>query len=209
MQRGIVATCDSHAGMFEIVATGRSAFEAITLSNEKKPDVVLMDINIPGGSLQTVAEICSNNPNVKLAILTLSEGAANVSLAFAAGAKGFISKSISCEELLRAIISISNGNTYVSPELAGKIFAPNKNDTATKIEAEGRLRALNSKETKILELLNSGKTNKDIASQLAITEKTVKYYLTTLFGKLAVKNRLEAVIFFRDAQVVLDQWTRH
>jgi two-component system, NarL family, nitrate/nitrite response regulator NarL len=208
MRKGIIATFESHSAIIDVVGAGRSANDAMILTSEKKPDIVLMDIGNSIESLGTAAHICSTHPNVKLVILAVSERPANVALAFDVGAKGYISKGISSEELVMAMISIADGNTYVSPELAGKMFAPNGNETDRQIKAEGRLRALSAREVEVLELLNYGKSNKDIASHLDIAEKTVKYYLTMIFGKLAVKNRLEAVIFFRDTNQNTDRWIR-
>jgi two-component system, NarL family, nitrate/nitrite response regulator NarL len=208
MRKGIVATFENHDDVLEVVGVGTTPQDAILLADEKIPDIVLMDIGNSIGSLGTTAHICSTHPNVKMVILAASEHPENVVLAFDVGAKGYISKGISSEELVRAMISVAQGNTYVSPELAGKIFAPNGKDTSRQFEAEGRLRALSAREFEVLELLNCGKSNKDIASQLDIAEKTVKYYLTLIFGKLAVKNRLEAVIFLRDTHHNTDLWMR-
>lgn len=198
MRKGIAASLHDHSSMLEIVGSGGSAGEAVALTIDNQPDIVLMDVGIPGGGLEATADICTNHPQVKVIILTVSERAANVMKAFEAGASAYILKGIDTDELLRVIVSVSNGNTYVSPELAGRIFAPGNQEAAELSKAEGRLRALNVRELEILELLNRGSSNKDIASQLELGEKTVKYYLTAIFEKLAVKNRLEAVVFFRD-----------
>ncbi len=208
MLKGIIATFENHNSILEVVGAGRTEQDAILLTNEKKPDIVLIEIGNSIGSLGAIAHICSVHPNAKLVILAASEHPENVALAFDVGAKGYISKSISGEELVRAIISIADDNTYVSPELAGKIFAPNARNENQQFEAEERLRALSAREVKVLELLNCGKSNKDIASQLDVAESTVKYYLTMIFDKLAVKNRLEAVILFRDIHKSTDRWTR-
>jgi two-component system, NarL family, nitrate/nitrite response regulator NarL len=208
MLAGIVATFENHDTMLEVVGSGCSAVEARLLAAQKQPDVVLMDINTLGESLEATSHICSINPDTKVIVFTFSERAENVVAAFDAGAKGYISKAIGSDELVRAVKSVSKGNIYVSPELAGKIFAPSSKNAALHFAAEDRLRTLSVREVKILELLNGGRSNKDIAGQLAIAEKTVKYYLTTIFGKLAVKNRLEAVIFFRDTSRNIDPTIR-
>ena len=209
MRIGITSALGELSSSVEIVGSGGSAIDAIALSNEHEPDVVLMDVGIPGGGLDATADICSSRPNAKIIILTVSERAENVVKAFQVGASAYVLKGIDTNELLRVIVSVSSGNTYVSPELAGKIFSPGTKETAELSKAESRLRALNTRELEILELLNRGNSNKDIASQLELGEKTVKYYLTTIFGKLAVKNRLEAVVFFRNTTQKIGFDSRH
>ncbi len=209
MRIGISLALGELSSSIEIVGSGGSASEAIALSNERQPDVILMDVGIPGGGLDATADICSNRPTAKIIILTVSERAENVVKAFQVGASAYVLKGIDTDELKKVIVSVSNGNTYVSPELAGKILSPSTKETTELSNAESRLRALNTRELEILELLNRGNSNKDIASQLEIGEKTVKYYLTTIFGKLAVKNRLEAVVFFRNTSQKIELDFRH
>ncbi len=208
MREGIIATFLEHGSMIEVVGVGGTADEARALVKSCQPDVVLLDISIPGNGLDAATHICSDHPGVKVIIFTVSERPANVTTAFAAGAKGYILKGISSEDLIRAVASVAQGNTYVSPELAGKIFSPNSLEAEQYSLAELQLRTLSSREMDILELLNHGHTNKDIAKHLEISEKTVKYYLTTIFDKLSVKNRLEAVIFYRDTSRLIGMKAR-
>jgi two-component system, NarL family, nitrate/nitrite response regulator NarL len=198
MRDGILSVFAYHGPNFEVVATGGTAAEAIVLARSKEPNVMLLDLGIPGGGIEATAQISSENSSVKVIIFTVSENSAHIVSALDAGAKGYVLKGTSSDELVRAIVSVSNGNTYVSPELAGKLLSSNRDKTNAQIEAEERLRALSAREVEILNLLNCGNSNKDIARQLDIAEKTVKYFMTAIFNKLAVKNRLEAVVFFRN-----------
>jgi two-component system, NarL family, nitrate/nitrite response regulator NarL len=198
MRDGIVSAFGFLSSTFDVIGSGGSAREAIRLADELKPDMMLLGLKITSQIKAATTQICTSHPSLRLVIFTVSELATEVVAAFDLGAKGYILKGITSAELVKALLSVWDGNTYVSPELAGKILAPNSKATSEQIAATGRLRALSEREISILELLNRGKTNRDIAKHLAIGEKTVKYYLTLIFGKLAVKNRLEAVVFFRD-----------
>jgi two-component system, NarL family, nitrate/nitrite response regulator NarL len=209
MREGIVASFANYNSQFEIVGSGGTSDEAIELVGTLQPDLLLLDVSIPGGGLEAATIICSDYPKLKVIMLTVSERPSTITSAFAAGARGYILKGVSGDELVRAVVSVSKGNTYVSPELAGKIFSPNSIEAEKQSQAELQLRSLSSRELEILNLLNVGNTNKDIAKQLQIGEKTVKYYLTQIFEKLAVKNRLEAVIFFRNTTKVVDLRMSH
>jgi two-component system, NarL family, nitrate/nitrite response regulator NarL len=206
MREGIISVLALHNQDLEIVGTGGTAAEAIELARAKEPDVMLMDLGIPGGGVEATLTISKEHTHIKTIIFTVSEHAAHIASALNAGAKGYVLKGIDSEELVKAIVSVSNGNTYVSPELAGKLLSSNRDKTSVQIEAAKRLRALNVREVEILNLLNCGNTNKDIAKQLDISEKTVKYFMTAIFNKLMVKNRLEAVIFFRNTHSAVRQF---
>jgi two-component system, NarL family, nitrate/nitrite response regulator NarL len=151
-------------GIFKVVATGGSSGEALAIAEKYQPELMILDLSIPGSAAATIAEISAKHPSVKILVFTAELGVEHAVSAVGAGAKGYVSKCCSLEELSRAA------------KIA--IQAP----------------TLNARENQIVRLLLDGKTNREIASDLGITERTVKHYMTVLMQKLNVRNRVEAVI---------------
>jgi len=178
-----------------LVGEGTTAADAQRLANEKKPDIMLLDIAIRDG-LEVIGEIAAQGS--KCAILTALDDVLSVSNALAAGASGYILKGVSGPDLIGALKAIQAGQPYVTAELAvrlligvkGKSLVPKRD---AKVQA-----ALTYREQQVLEHIVKGFTNQEIAEKLGLTIGTIKYYLSQLFKKMHVRNRVQAVIAARN-----------
>jgi two-component system nitrate/nitrite response regulator NarL len=195
MREGIARTLNELTSQIDIVATGGTADDALNIAREHSPDVLLLDVSIPGGGIEAAYSIADKDQTIAIVMLTVSERPSHVTAALAAGAKGYILKGISGQDLLRAIQLVSQGQSYVSPELAGQLLLK-KNDPKEPLRAAPRP-VLTAREEKIADLLGRGKTNREIAEILNLREKTIKHYMTNIFQKLGVRNRVEAVLAMR------------
>jgi two-component system, NarL family, nitrate/nitrite response regulator NarL len=187
-------TCD----MFEVVGEGATAKEAIQLAKDISPDLMLLDITLPGCGLQAAAAIAQLYPAVQIVMLTASEAEENVNAALETGAKGYILKGTSGPELIRIAQAVCSGDSYVTPTLAVKLLAQLRHKKQ-KQDDEG-ISELTSREEEVLDHVSRGLTNKEIARELALSEKTVKHYMTIIMQKLQVRNRVEAVLHGRRRQ---------
>ncbi|MGH8435775.1 MAG: response regulator [Pseudomonas sp.] len=173
---------------FAVVEQGGSADEALSIAKRCEPDVLLMDVNMPGDTFATVRAIAVSRPTVKVLMLTVSESEDDVHSALAAGAHGYVLKGVSGPELVQAIRNVANGETFITPAFASKLLgnfrAPEEGEQ--KIE-------LTPREEQIIREVSTGLTNREVAVKLALSEKTVKYYMTQVMVKLHARNRVEAV----------------
>ncbi|WP_262297606.1 LuxR C-terminal-related transcriptional regulator [Microvirga sesbaniae] len=186
-------------GLFDVVATGSTSRDAIGIAESLRPALMILDLSKQGSTAGTIAEIRSKHPGIGILVFTADLGVERAIDAFAAGARGYVSKSSSLEELSRAATAVANGDTYVSPTLAASVNAALRSASGVKSASGGAKSAvpapaLNAREHQIVRLLLDGKTNREIAGGLGITERTVKHYMTVLMQKLNVRNRVEAVI---------------
>lgn len=186
---GVVLTLRS-APDIDIVAEGASALDAVRIGMTHTPDIMLLDVSMHGSGIEAAAEIRQHRETIKLVMLTNSEDAAHVSAALQCGASGYVLKGCSGPELLRIIRSIQNAESYITPALATRLLAQPKPAVVNTPD-------LSLRENQVLQLLSQGLMNKEIASKLRLTEKTVKHYMTVLMQKLQVRNRVEAVLVAR------------
>lgn len=177
---------------FEIVAEGTSAADAVRLASEHLPDLLLLDINIPGGGLNAVPKIAASSPVTKIIMLTASEEEDDVVSALKAGARAYIVKGVAARELRSVLRAVYNGEAYVTPTLAASLLSDFR--AAASAKSRGPLDDLTEREREILELVANGKSNKGIAAELFLSEKTVKHYMTNILQKLHVRNRVEAAL---------------
>jgi two-component system, NarL family, nitrate/nitrite response regulator NarL len=155
---------------------------------------VLLDINMPGGGIQaakTVSEAC---PVTKIIMLTFSEEENDVLSALKAGARGYILKGVSGRELKSVIRSVYHGEVYITPTLAAGVLSEMARGGSRRSQPSSLLDELTEREHQILELVASGRSNKEIGGKLELTEKTVKHYMTNILQKLQVRNRVEAAL---------------
>jgi len=186
-----LATIFAADARFEIVGTGASATEALELAKARAPDVMIVDLSMPGEVFAAIDEISRDNPMLKLVVFTAF---ANVDLALRAldaGAHAFVLKGRPADDLFDAITAVRRGELFVSPEFSQRLVAGFRN--RTRREGAQTLK-LSAREQQLVDCLLEGQTNKEIARTLALTEKTVKHYMTNLMTKLQVKNRLEVVL---------------
>jgi DNA-binding NarL/FixJ family response regulator len=175
-----------------ILAKGTSSDDAVSIALEKHPDVIVLDLNMPGNAFEAIQRICELVPQSKVVVFTAYSGIDHAVRALEAGATGYVLKGAAISELAAAIEAAAGGDTFITPGFATKVIAAlRKGSTALESRAETRL---SIREEQILHLLHKGKTNKEIAVELNLSEKTVKHYMTLLMQKLQVKNRVGVIL---------------
>jgi two-component system NarL family response regulator len=166
-----------------VVALARSGKEAVKLFREQQPDITLMDLRMPEMSgIETIGAIRQQFPHSRFIVLTTYDGDEDIYRALEAGAQAYLLKDMLCEDILATIRAVRVGQRRI-PEAVGTRLA----ERVTGLDLSGR-------EQQVLELLAKGKCNKEIATDLDITEATVKGHVTNILGKLGVTDRTQAVI---------------
>jgi two-component system, NarL family, nitrate/nitrite response regulator NarL len=179
----------------EVVAEGATAADALRVAEEFRPDVMLLDISLPGGGLEAAAGIARACPSVRAVMLTASENEMDVASALQVGARGYILKGSSGAEVIETVRAIFNGESYVAPSLAARLLI--QMGKRAEVVANKPGSDLTSREEEILSLVSRGMTNKEIANRLHLTERTVKHHMTSIMRKSKVRNRVEAMLMFR------------
>jgi len=190
-REGVVHTLRG-ARVMEVVGEGGTADDAIRIAREELPDIVLLDVSMPGGGIEAARSIAQVCPIVKTIILTVSESEQDVTQALEAGVRGYVLKGASGSELLKTMFAISRGESYVTPGLAARLLTH-----ASRQEPAQALPELTEREGQILAHVARGLTNKEIARALSLSEKTVKHHMTNVMQKLQVRNRVEAAMVYR------------
>lgn len=187
----------SEIGGFEIVGEGATAQDAERIASTVQPDILLLDISMPGGGLAAVASILANHPAQKIVMLTVSEANADVTKALNAGVQGYILKGVGSRALADILRNVTAGESYLSPTLSARLLSDLQSPQPANGEAE-RLRQLTERQTEILRLVAEGLSNKEVALRLELQEKTVKHHMTGVLSKLNVRNRTEAALMMRE-----------
>jgi len=170
--------------------------EAVRLVRELAPDVVVMDLHMPGMSgIEAIKQIAGVAPLTRVLVLTISDQDDDVLDAILAGACGYLLKDSSVDELIRGIASAAVGESLVSPAIAGKVLQQVR-ARAVSPEAAAAIRAeLSQREIDVLKLIASGNDNAMIAAQLHISPKTVKNHISNILMKLQIENRIQAAVY--------------
>lgn len=196
-RRGIAAVLATN-GEIEIVAEASDGFEAIEKTKSFKPDVVLMDLNMPECSgLEAIQALQTNMPGVNVLVLTVSETESDLFAAMKFGARGYLLKKTEPEELLHAIFHIARGGVIVSPLMATKLLTEFRGLTAG-VERAVTIEEtsdLSPREGEVLQQVALGATNREIADSLFISENTVKTHLRNIMEKLHLANRSQAAAY--------------
>jgi DNA-binding NarL/FixJ family response regulator len=179
---------------FEVVAEADNANDAIEKTLTYKPDVVVMDIRLPGKSgIQATKEIVEEQPETKVIMLTSYAEDDLLFEAIAAGASGYVLKQIGSGELIRALEAIGKGEALLDPSLTQRVF--DRVREASRKAEEQAFSPLTDQELRILSLVSEGKTNKEIAAEIYLSEKTVRNYISSIFSKLHLSTRAEAAAY--------------
>lgn len=190
---GLKALLERHPN-FEVVAEAGTAREAIEKVESHKPDVVVMDIRLPGGSgIEACGEISDRFPETKVIMLTSYAEDEMLFSAIRAGAAGYVLKQIGGEDLVRAIEAVGRGEALLDPAVTQRVFQEVRK--AAKDEEASAFSALTQQEKHVLLLVSEGKTNREIAKALFLGEGTVRNYVSSILSKLGVSNRAEAAAF--------------
>jgi two-component system response regulator DegU len=186
---------------FEVVGTAVNANIALNLVKKHRPDVVLMDINMPDvDGISAIQEIKSINDKIRVIAVTGYDDPDLIFRAMKVGARGYILKTMASSQLIYAIEEVANGKIYLPAILAAKFFdhfqKSFKEDTECRCDDdENLLSYLTSREEEVLELLTHGITYKGVANKLFISETTVKTHVNNIFQKLQVNDRTQAVLY--------------
>jgi DNA-binding NarL/FixJ family response regulator len=180
---------------FEVVGTGATAYDVVELCGRIHPQVAVVDLSMPGDVFGAMASAIKISPSTKIVAFTAATGVDSAIRALDAGATGYVQKGSSTIELIQAILAVQTGETYITQSFASRVIAGLRDASLRRRAAEAVI--LSIRERQIVRLLMSGKTNKEIAIAIKISEKTVKHYMTALMQKLQVRNRVEVVIVAR------------
>jgi DNA-binding NarL/FixJ family response regulator len=194
---GLRALLDAEEGM-TVTGEATSGTEAVAMASSLQPDVILMDINMPElNGLEATRSILASNPDANILVLTMFDDD-TVFAAIRAGARGYLLKGSEGEETLRAIRAVSSGEAIFSPNIAERLmqhFAKEPQATSAALPFPD----LTPRELEVLNLIAQGLTNNAIAEKLVISPKTVRNQVSTIFSKLEVSNRAEAIVRAREA----------
>lgn len=179
---------------FEVVGQGESLDEAIQLVADLTPDILLLDINIPGSGIHTAAKIAASHPATKIIMLTASSDDDDLVKALKAGARGYILKGVASRELISIVRAVQAGEGYITPSLAANLLTEMAGGQRPSKTEASPLDELTKREREILEQIAEGLSNKEIGQRLHVSEKTVKHYVTSVLQKLHVRNRVEAAL---------------
>lgn len=176
------------SGSVEVVAEAESGEQAYQLYSEFLPDVLVMDMSMPGmGGLEALRRILSRHPTARVVIFSMHENASFASQALSAGARAYVAKSGAADDLLKAVKEVSTGRSYLSPSVAQKIVLQ------TMSGDEDPTKRLSAREFEVFRLLAEGSNVEEIADILRISQKTVANYQTLLKQKLGVNSPVELV----------------
>ena len=179
---------------FEVVAEAGTADEAISLAERYKPDVVVMDIRLPGKSgIEATREIVEGGGETKVIMLTSYADDELLFDAIAAGASGYVLKQIDSGELITALERIGSGESLLDPAVTQQVFKRMR-ESSRKAEQEA-FGPLTDQELKVLALVAHGKRNKEIAADVFLSEKTVRNYVSSILSKLSLSTRAEAAAY--------------
>ena len=176
---------------FEVVGQASSGEDALRLALELLPDIVLLDIGMPGwGGIVAAAKIATACPASRIVMLTVLEDEDKLLASFKAGARAYVLKGVSAHDLAKVVRSVAQGEVYVTPSLAAGILVTLSRNHSPNDPLEG----LTERESEILKLVGRGMTNRAIGEQLHLSEKTIKHYVTNILDKLHVRSRVEAAM---------------
>ncbi|UPJ41800.1 response regulator transcription factor [Bradyrhizobium sp. 40] len=177
---------------FEVIGLGTTAYDIVELCDRNRPQVAIVDLSLPGDVYSAIENAIKISPMTKVVAFTAATGVDSAIRALDAGASGYVLKGSNTAELIQAIWAVQTGETYITQSFASRVIAGLRDASLRRKAAQAVI--LSIRERQIVRLLMNGKTNKEIAIAINISEKTVKHYMTALMQKLQVRNRLEVVI---------------
>ena len=190
---GLKALLDRHSH-FSVVGETATAHEAVKFVEQNHPDIVVMDIRLPGGSgIDACEKITKNHPDTQVIMLTSYAEDEMLFSAIRAGAAGYVLKQIGGDDLIQALEAIARGEALLDPSVTQRIFQEVRR--AAKEEEASAFAELTQQEKHVLILVSEGKTNREIAKELYLGEGTVRNYVSSILAKLNVSNRAEAAAY--------------
>jgi two-component system, NarL family, response regulator DevR len=191
VRQGLVALLDRRTG-FQVVAEAGTVAEALEQARRFQPDLVVMDVRLPDGSgIEACREIRSELPNTRVVMLTSYPDEDAVLAAIVAGASGYLLKQVRARDLVAALETVADGGSLLDPAVTGKVLERMRRIATD----DDELAALTKQERKILALVAEGKTNKEIAAEVFLSDKTVKNYVSSILAKLNLERRAQAAAY--------------
>lgn len=188
-REGVAHSLGSESDL-EVVAQTSSGDEAVALAQSLTPDVVLLDITMPGiGGIAAAARIAASVPGTRILMLTVSENKDDLVAALKSGAHGYVLKGASASELRAIVRRVAAGEAFVTPALATRLLVE-----FSRPQERDPLSELTARERDVIELLSQGASNREIGERLHLAEKTVKHYVTCILQKLHARSRTEAAL---------------
>jgi DNA-binding NarL/FixJ family response regulator len=184
---GVVGSLREVEGI-EVVGEAGDAASALALARTELPDVIILDIAMPGGGLTAAREIAAACPATRIVMLTVSEDEDDLLAAVKSGASGYVLKGAGAGELVSVIRSVNAGEVYVAPALAWGMLRELQTPRTSPFDE------LTEREREVLELVAEGLSNQEVGDRLGLAEKTIKHYMTNILGKLQVRSRVEAAL---------------
>jgi DNA-binding NarL/FixJ family response regulator len=194
-RKGVRALVSTHREI-EVVGEAADGVAAVEQTRRLAPDLVLMDLQMPGGSgLAAIRAITIEQPGVNIMVVTMFEDDESVFAAMRAGARGYVLKDMDADDFAQAIMTVGRGDAIFSRSIAARMVT----FFSAKPQTEQPFPELTSSERSVLALMARGANNASIARQLSLAPKTVRNYISNIFRKLAVADRAQAIVLARDA----------
>jgi DNA-binding NarL/FixJ family response regulator len=185
VREGLVALLEDEPD-FQVAGSAGSAEDALTLSAQLRPDVILLDLELPGmDGVDAIPRLAASTPEARILVLTAYDTDERVLGAVKAGARGYLLKGASGREIVQAIRAVHAGESYLASRVAAKVLM--------QVRAPRRSTSLSARERTVLRLVADGLSSKQIARRLSITERTVKFHISSIMNKLGADNRAQAV----------------
>ncbi len=193
VRQGLSAMLARRPG-FQVVAEAGTVVEAVEAARRFKPDLIVMDVRLPDGSgVEACREIRAELPDTRVIMLTSYPDEEAVIAAIIAGASGYLLKQVRARDLVAALEAVGRGESLLDPAVTGKVLERMRRIASS--DQPDELAALTQQERKILALVAEGKTNKEIASEVFLSDKTVKNYVSSILAKLNLERRAQAAAY--------------
>jgi DNA-binding NarL/FixJ family response regulator len=198
---GVIDALRTHPDI-AVLGHATSIGAAIQLIQEKELDVIVVGVSLPNDRFEALDAIVSKYPAVRILVLSDSTDEERICDAITAGLSGYLPRGTSGPELVNAVRALDKGIGCVSPTLAGRLLMRASQNGSGVTKTKDRLKSLAPREKQIISMLAVGLSNREIGNKLDLNEGTVKYYVTSILGKLQVRNRVEAALFARSQGLV-------
>ena len=193
VRQGLASMLDRRPG-FQVVAEAGTVAESLELARRFQPDLVVMDVRLPDGSgIEACRDIRAEFPATRVVMLTSYPDEEAVIAAIVAGASGYLLKQVRARDLVAALEAVGRGESLLYPAVTGKVLERMRRIAAN--DQPDELSALTQQERKILALVAEGKTNKEIAAEVYLSDKTVKNYVSSILSKLNLERRAQAAAY--------------
>ncbi|MEO7124147.1 MAG: response regulator transcription factor [Lacisediminihabitans sp.] len=190
VRRGVIDLCTAEPDL-EVVGEAGTAAQARSRIAATRPDVVLMDMRLPDGNgIDVCRDVRSENPDIRCIILTAYDDDEAINAAVLAGASGYVLKEVRGNRLIENIRTVAAGGSLLGSSLSHRVVERIR----TEHQSEPRFEALSARENEVLALIAEGLTNRQIGETLALAEKTVKNYVSSLLSKLGLQRRTQAAV---------------